>query len=211
MGAKKFYRLRNSTNSKEIGVWEQLNVPKNYYKVENNFTILDNASEFPETAPNLENFRIKTGAKLTDVLSAEMIHSSTGLFVSSKLAKIIKNYKTSGIRFYETSLVSKGDVRTDYEFMYFIHDYYDMIDYDKSEFVDFTEDDAIVEIKEEEKRDMPGFYEPRKITLKEDIDIFRAPYDVKILISQRLKDEFGKEKITGVEIEEFTKVQFYLE
>lgn len=208
-----YFSLILNTDLKEIGVWKQIDVPEKYYEIENNFKIFDYSQSFPNDIPNLKNFRLKTGAKKTGVLSADMIAPSLGLFVSSEFKDIVSTHITSGIKFYPTTILSsKGDkVTHDYNFMFLIDDYHHKINYDNSKFVDFTEDDKEVQLTEEEKKDFPGFYEPKEIVLTTKIDLFRAPYSTEILVSEDLKKHLNDNNITGIEFEEFDKTKFFLE
>lgn len=204
--------LKQSTNLKEIGFWEQLDVPKEYYNVPNNFKILE-YDKFPTVTPNLENFRLREKAKLTDCLSSFMPTPSIGLFVSKKLQNLVSNFLLEGIKFYPSTIVKTDDTTIDsYSFLHVVDQYHGNINYEKSIFVDFSEDDEPeVDIKEEDKIFLPDCVEPRKIVLKTKIDLFRQPYDVSILVSEDLRKAIEAEGITGVEFDNRIGTEFYLD
>ncbi|WP_299460876.1 DUF1629 domain-containing protein [uncultured Microscilla sp.] len=204
--------LKHSTNLKEIGFWEQLDVPEEYYNVPNNFKILE-YDKFPEVSPNLENFRLREKANLTDCLSSFMPTPSIGFFISKKFQGLFNDFLLEGIRFYPTTIMKADGTTIDsYSFLHVVDQYHDNINYEKSVFVDFSEDDEPeVDIKEEDKIFLPDCVEPRKIILKNEVDLFRCPYDTSTLVSTKLKSTIEQEGITGVEFDDRVGIEFYLD
>ncbi len=99
-----YYRMRLSTESEIVGTWPQLDVPKNYFKVANNFEILT-SRYFPETPPNLENFIFKRPAKLTDLLSSYLPDTDIGVFVNQNFKNLTANFDVKGFQFYNFKLI----------------------------------------------------------------------------------------------------------
>ncbi len=192
-----------STSLEEVGVWEQLDIPKDYYKKQNNFKILDYRS-FPQIEPNLENFRLKKGAILTDVLSSYLPAKSLGIFVSKKFKELLGQVNIHGVRFYKTSIELKtGEVSEGYHFMHLIDNCVELIDFDHSVFVDFSEENKQVHLKDKDRVDLPDFVEPKKLVLFKRVDVLRSPYNVEILISEGLKNKMEEYGITGAYFERY--------
>lgn len=205
-----YYKMQLSTEKEVVGTWPQLEVPKNYFKVDNNFKILG-FREFPINAPNLDNFIVKNAAKLTDVMSSDSPNSSIGIFVNEKIKELILSYNMKGGDFYKSTFVSKNLELTKKEFnYYFLHliECVQIIDFQKSEFEDLSTN-TIVSVSKEE--DLPIFKRAKKLVLKETPDIFRSPYKVEILVSESLKSEMEKMKISGIWFEKYTWNEFYTE
>ena len=51
------------------------------------------------------------------------------------------------------------------------------------------------------------FPKPRVLAIKGEYDIFRTPYDVKILISERLKNRLIDAGITGIEFKPYKNIK----
>ena len=199
MSENKFYKLRCNTEFEEIGVWEQLRVPDKYWEVKNNFKGLD-FWEFPSETPNLNYFCLKKGAVKTDFLSAELLSTSIGIFVSEKVKNILENHNCSGVQFYKSTLINLND-RTDfvYYFVHIIQSYRQFINPEKSIFIDFLEDE---EVKIDISKPLESPLEPKHLVLKDSFDIFRNPGSVDLIISEKLKNALIDAGITGTFIEE---------
>jgi hypothetical protein len=206
-----YYKMQLSTEKEVVGTWPQLDVPKNYFKVGNNFKILG-FREFPNSKPNLENFIVKNTAKLTDVMSSESPNSSIGIFVKEKIKELILSYNIKGGDFYKSTFISKNSKITKKELndYYFLHliECTQIIDFQKSKFEDLATNQMIAVEKED---DLPIFKRPIKLFLKEIPDIFRSPYKVEILVSESLKLEMEKTKVSGIWFEKYTWNEFYTE
>lgn len=206
-----YYKISNTTVSSEIGVWPQLDVPREYYDIPNNFKILQ-YKEFPECKPNLDGFRLRFGSILTDVLSADMINFS-GMFVSSKFKSLVEQAKVQGGRFYKVVLDSEeppesyGDKLNQYYFFHLIDVGPNLIDYEKSEFRNILKNNQIVKISSHDNYHPTK--QPKKLILKYCPDILRRPYSIETLISESFLERIKTESITGLEIEPYTWVEFY--
>lgn len=211
-----YYSLQEATESEKIGSWPQLEPPKRYWKVENNYDNTLDYRKFPEVTPNLDNFTLKRAAKRTDVLSAEMpgVGGRVGMFVSDKFKKLVDNYTLKDFRFYNCKLISPYDENFknrkeselfDFNYLNFIHNT-NIVDYKQSVFENLKTNEMVT-IENEEQKSM--FLYARKLFLKETPDLFCSPYDIKILVSERLKAAIEQAGITGVWFEDRIICEFY--
>ena len=204
--------MKLSTESEIVGTWPQLDVPKNYFKIINNFEILQ-FREFPSVEPNLDDFIFKRGAKLTDLLSSYLPSTSVGVFVNQKFRDLIANFKVKNFRFYNSSLIaadkdfSKKLAENPYFFLHLIH-VNEIIDFSQSVFEDLKTNKMSIVDKEEQ---ISPFLYPIKLFLKETPDLFRSPFNIALLVSEALKKAIEEANITGVWFEEFTGNEFYTE
>jgi len=207
-----YYRMKLSTESEIVGTWPQLDVPKNYFKIINNFEILQ-FREFPSVEPNLDNFIFKRGAKLTDLLSSYLPSTSVGVFVNQKFRDLIANFNVKNFRFYNSSLIAadkdftKKLAEDPYFFLHLIY-VNEIVDFSQSVFKDLKTG-QLIEVNNEDQ--LPLFLSPKKLVLKETLDLFRSPFDVDFLVSESLKKAMEEANISGVWFEEFKGNEFYIE
>lgn len=207
-----YYRMKLSTESEILGTWPQLDVPKNYFKVINNFEILQ-FREFPSVEPNLDNFIFKKGAKLTNLLSSYLPSTSVGVFVDQKFRDLIANFNVKNFRFYNCSLITadkdftKKLAEDPYFFLHLVY-VNEIVDFSLSVFKDLKKSEMITGNNENQ---LPMFSSPKKLVLKETPDLFRSPFDVDLLVSQSLKKAIEEANISGVWFEEFKGNEFYTE
>ncbi|MCX8524719.1 hypothetical protein OF897_12430 [Chryseobacterium formosus] len=168
-----YYSIQNVTESEKVGCWPQLEPPKRYWKVKNNYDDVLDYRKFPEVTPNLDNFTLKSIAKRTDVLSAEMqgVGGRIGMFVSEKFKGLVENYTLRDFRFYDCKLISSFDENFNkrenselfhFNYLNFIHPT-DIIDFKHSVFEDLKINEMVT-IENEEERTM--FLYPRKTNTK---------------------------------------------
>lgn len=211
-----YYSIKKATESENVGCWPQLEPPKRYWKIKNNYDDALDFRKFPDEAPNLDNFTLKRIAKRTDVLSAEMpgVGSRIGMFVSDKFKTLVANYALKDFRFYDCKLISLYDEnfhkRNEPELFHFnylnlIHTT-DLIDFKQSVYENLKTN-QMVTIENEEQRSM--FLYPRKLVLTETPDLFCSPYDVSILVSEPLKAAIEEAGITGVWFDDHIVCEFY--
>lgn len=205
-----YYSMTLATESEIVGTWPQLDVPKNYFKVDNNFKILS-IREFPSVRPNLDNFIFKRSAKLTDVLSSHMLHSSIGVFVNQKFKSLITKFDVKEFQFYDCKLVSADKnfndqlATMDYSFFHLIY-INDIVNFSQSVFKDLKTNQLITVDNESQ---LPMFSSPQKLVIKEVPDLFRSPFDINFLVSESLKKAMEEANISGVWFEEFKGNEFY--
>ena len=207
-----YYEMDLSTESEIVGTYPQIDVPQKYFKVPNNFETLSVGS-FPETNPNLENFVFKRAAKLTDVLSSHMLHSSIGVFVDKKFKDLIENFYVKNCQFYNCSFIAVGEnfaeklAENPYFFLHLIYAN-EIVDFSQSIFEDLKTDE-IVKIDNEEQR--APFLRPIKLFLKETPDLFRSPFNIALLVSESLKKAIEEANISGILLKEYKSNEFYTE
>ncbi len=207
-----YYRMRLSTESEIVGTWPQLDVPKNYFKVANNFEIMSSRS-FSEKSPNLENFIFKRGSKLTDLLSSYLPDLDIGVFVNQKFKDLIANFYVKNFQFFNCSLIAADKKNLEqlaenpYFFLHIIHAN-EILDFRKSVFKDLKTSEMI-SVDNEEQRS--PFLRPVKLFLKETPDLFRSPFNIAILVSESLKQAIEEATISGVWFEEFKGNEFYID
>lgn len=207
-----YYKMRLSTESKIVGTWPQLDVPKKYFKVPNNFEILSSRS-FPEKSPNLENFIFKSGTKVTDILSSYLPDLDIGVFVNQKFKDLISNFYIKNFQFYNCSLMAADNkiaeqlAENPYFFLHIIHGN-EILDFSQSIFENLKTNQMVVIDSEEE---VSPFLFPIKLFLKETPDLFRSPFNIALLVSESLKKTIEESNITGIWFEEFKGNEFYTE
>ncbi|VXB16918.1 imm11 family protein [Chryseobacterium sp. 8AT] len=207
-----YYEMDLSTEIEIVGTYPQVDVPQKYFKVPNNFETLSVRS-FPETNPNLENFVFKRAAKLTDVLSSHMLHSSIGVFVDKKFKDLIENFYVKNFQIYNCSLIAADKnfaqqlAENHYFFLNLIYAN-EILDFSQSVFEDLKTDE-IVKIDNEEQR--APFLHPVKLFLKETPDLFRSPFNIALLVSESLKKTLEEANISGILFKEYKNNEFYIE
>lgn len=211
-----YYSLHEATEREKVGSWPQLEPPRRYWKVANNYDKVLDFRKFPDEAPNLDNFTLKNIAKRTDVLSAEMpgVGGHVGMFVNEKFKTLVENFTLNDCRFYDCKLLAPFDENFkkrkepevfQFHYLNLIHKT-DLVDFKQSVFEDLKTS-QMVTVENEEQRD--PFLRPRKLCLKEAPDLFCAPYDINILVSEQLKTAIEAAGITGVWFDDRIVCEFY--
>lgn len=206
-----YYEMDLCTESEIVGTYPQVDVPPKYFKVPNNFETLSLRS-FPEIDPNLEGFIFKRTAKLTDVLSSHMLHSSIGVFVDKRFKNLIENFYVKNSQFYDCSLIAADKDSSEQlseNSYFFLHLIYanEILDFSQSVFED-VKTDEMVTIDNEEQR--APFLRPVTLFLKETPDLFRSPFNIALLVSESLKQAIEEANISGVRFEEYKSNEFYI-
>jgi hypothetical protein len=202
------YFIRNETDTSIIGHFQQLEAPvgeKYNPKSKYNFHELD-SRRFMDSNPELDVFGLHKYSEITDFLGSQLA-PRIGFFLNEKVKKILESFVIVGGRIYEVNIQAKPDVLS-YYFLHLIHDYYGIIDFPKSKFENFvTNEKVFFDTKQEE---IGPFIKPKEIVFKNVPDIFRAPYDINVLISENLKDAFVSNNIKGISIEEYNYIKCYI-
>lgn len=207
-----YHRMRLTTESEIVGTHPQLDVPKNYFKVPNNFKILT-SRHFPEITPNLENFIFKRVAKLTDLLSSYLPYTDIGVFVNEKFKDLIANFYVKNFQFYDCSLIAEDKdfiaqlAANPYFFLHLIH-VNEIVDFSQSLFEDIKTGQMITVNSEDQ---LPMLSSPKKLVLKETPDLFRSPFDIDLLVSESLKQAIEEASISGVWFKEYEGNEFYFD
>lgn len=205
-----YYKMRLSTESEIVGTHPQLDAPQKYFKVPNNFEILE-FTEFPSVEPNLDNFIFKRAAKLTDLLSSHLLHTSIGVFVNQKFKDLIENFYVKNFQFYNCTLIAANKdfahqlAENTYFFLHLIQTN-KIVDLSQSKFENLKTNQMVVIDSEEQ---ISPFLHPIKLFLNETPDLFRSPFDIAILVSESLKKSIEEANISGVCFEEYKGNEFY--
>jgi hypothetical protein len=167
----------------------------------------------PENNPSLKYLLLDKEAKLTDLLSAVML-CLRGFLVNSKLKDILQSFNLPTHKFYNAFVKdSKGNVR-DYFWLQMLMDYEMIcIDFSKSEFEIEGSADIIAINSYQDLVSKRELLKPKRIKLhnaslngtfrNQPLDVFKIPsLSMSWIISERLKDELVKKKITGIRIVE---------
>ncbi len=217
----KYFRLGNANSRKEVGFQFQTNGFIEGYDIDGpNSRTKITYDKFPDFVPDLR-FELHPKSKLTDVVDASNI-SAMGFLINEKVKNIFSQFKNSGYRFYDASIVDHNGQILPYFWMHIVSNNYSMIDFERSIFrksnfplkTATTKNDDVIDIANiedfEEKADalFPDDYyvvpDEIKFNNKEGYDcLYFSKLRIKsVYISERLAIMLKKEKITGIEIVE---------
>lgn len=222
----KYFRLKNSNSHKEVGFQFQTNGYIEGYEIDgpNSRTKLT-YDIFPDFVPDLR-FGLHPKSKLTDVVDASNI-SAMGFLINEKVKNIFSQFKNSGYRFYDATIIDHNGQMLPYFWMHIVSNNYSMIDFEKSIFrksnfplkIATTKNGDSIDILNiddfEEKGEIlfhDDYYvvpDEIKIDNKEEYDcLYFSKLRIKsVYISERLAKMLKKEKVTGIEILESSDFQ----
>lgn len=167
--------------------------------------------------PNLDGITIHKNSKLTDVISCSL-GPGNDLIISERFYNLLKLFKKSLIQFFDCYIYHR-ERRLKYVWVHFIYDLEKKIDYKKSLFI-HPDDSLLGEINKitsynefidfYENKDKFGFIKAQKNVLNtERLDFFViGRYNQKTYISKRLRDVILNEKITGIDFNEVSDIEF---
>jgi hypothetical protein len=160
-----------------------------------------NTDRFPESDLALNDFIYSPKATKTDVLSSNDLSFKIGIFINSKVKKVLAPYFNEYLKDYPIKINADN--------LFFIHiiDCYSNINYARSVFQDELNDRSEVQFScFEEYCSKLGdtFITAKKICLKKKLDLFRLPFDTAIIVSEQLKNEIENAKISGITIVPYT-------
>ncbi|MFY7898917.1 MAG: imm11 family protein [Chitinophagaceae bacterium] len=213
------YKIRNSLNHKEIGVYPQIETG-NYPIMYENSNFIGNIHLKKITShPDLTIPILRKKAKLTDLISAGIMGFSFKLLISTKLKLLLEKYQNDNLQFFKTSLIYKDDENNDY---WVVHPYradYDFVDYAKSviskenilgtdpkEYVTINSTESFIQQRTEHRTDgkIWGFT-IEKIAFKNGLtDLFvldGVSGGIGYYVSEKLKNEIEEAGCTGIEFE----------
>ncbi len=210
----KYYRLSESIEQKEIGVFPQrgemaigmnINDPKHLFN-QQFFTPIDQTVFVP-------SFSLRGKAKLTDMISLSI---NSDLIISSRLKEIIKGLETSDFQFVPITLISKN-CEVQYYLLRPTKSNFNCFDFNKTQ-VSIMETiwEEKEKIKVENKFELLKLIENTKLPLNIKI---KRPYFLdecqlhifscshvyhgySVFVSEDLKNEFIKNRITGIRFRE---------
>lgn len=201
-----FYSLEFA-DTKITGVYPQLELKPDVYMKNNNpdFKKL-NSSKLVIDDLNLNDFVISDKANSTDILSCQLPDSSIGLFINKNAYDVFKTYVNKHISIIELLINEEK-----YFFMNIV-DCVDSIDFLNSNFSDIL-NPACGKFKVksyteylEHNRSRKIFLEPDSLKIEDNLEIMRLPFDTSIIVSERVKNEIEKSKITGLEINSYDTI-----
>ncbi|MBT3421881.1 MAG: hypothetical protein HOD63_15870 [Bacteroidetes bacterium] len=220
----KYYRLIESTNLKEIGIYPQvIDHKKDYDEDKLDSYMLTN--KFPSELPcinfDFDGLLLNNRSKYTDLVSSSFLNSLIGLIISSQFLKIVENFKTVDYKLFNACLYFKK-MRVQYYWMHYTSELTEYIDFENSVFRLKTSEGR----KEVLLKSIDDYFElrnsikswsivkPTKLSLFKQMDysydLFRIGLiDSNTYVSERLKDEFAKNNITGVEFEDTDGYMFF--
>ncbi len=163
--------------------------------------------EFPGFEPDIR-FKLKPGAKLTDMLSQAAI-SAHGFLINEKLKNVFSSLNIVPHKFYKAYIEdSKGTIHN-YYWMHIVWEDFSIIDWDKSLFFYAHYEDKIklnfssVSKYQNKKKEL-GMFTPiqvERLYLKSvDFDLFVHPLQALILLSHKGKAPLQENNIKGIDI-----------
>ena len=216
-----YYKLTYSTDRKEVGHINQVEdlsikvdaqVIKTYQgKVVKIWT---------DEVPDYSVFRLYYNAKVTDLLSAgKYVNMGQAWLISNKMKEILERYTSDNFRFYDALVTDTYNHKLHYN-VCGVNLSPNIIDYPASEFMisNILCEENIGPIAISSFEDLRNKQDPanniyiklNKVVLMETRDIIRLPLYSRILVSERLKTDLIEAKITGIDIEDVKKFEFYL-
>ncbi len=202
-----YYSIENAHTSK-TGNHPQLQLKSDTYKKNPSPDFKKIAhDQIADSNLDLNCFEFSPNAIATDILSSDVLTKNYGLFINNKAFQIINNLSNPNIKFHPLRIGGY-----DYHFMQII-DVSNIIDFTQSLFIDIlAPDKGTFSIKSyneylETNKSRTQFYEPTKIVLQEDHDIFRTPFDISIIINETLKTELEEKHISGVDIQPYSNIE----
>jgi hypothetical protein len=216
-----FYFIEEAIRTEETGTQypQILKMSKQQDYDDDNGVYVFSRNPLPDKSPDLKYLILDNEAKLTDVLSAVMLRLN-GFLVNDRFKDVIRNYKLPQHRYYEAYVLSQL-IEYKYYWLQMVVNY-DMrcINFTKSNFIITTtsiiknppipvEIHSYEDYKEKQsKLNSKQIIKVSKAILndsfgKDTLDIFKIPeLSMSWIISERLKDELVKKKITGIRIVE---------
>jgi len=173
----------------------------------------------PNFKPYIGTLVLRNGSAVTDFISSAVV--STGFVCSNKAKGLVKQTNFGDTQFYDLKIKHKNLIYSNYGLMHCLNNYADKIDYQKSSFKRLRIENNKWVIEPHTVRDYEELHqtkiefmhnkygewsklEPSEIHLSEktkiDHDIFTIwGVTFRTYISERLRTQFEKEKITGLQ------------
>jgi hypothetical protein len=177
------------------------------------------ADLLPDFKPYIGTLVLQNGSTLTDFISSATI--SMGFICNEKVKKIIEKHNFDKLRFYELIIKHKGIYHNNFYLMHNVNSYTNNIDFPNSKFniykiennkwlaekikiVDFSQ---YKELSEKMRRNKYGDWQKIEAEEIKFVNDFKIMHDIfnlfgvnsKTYISDNIKTEFEKNKITGIQ------------
>ncbi|MEZ4906499.1 MAG: hypothetical protein R2771_02385 [Saprospiraceae bacterium] len=205
------YTIRPAVNTKETGsAYPQAGLTLNYNRKSPNSIRNLKSCELPSFEPNFNYFELKMNANTTDLLSASM--SLYGLMISKKLKFLLLLFDLQEFKLFDVPVLTPFE---SYQY-YWLHfgptDILKKVNYPESEFslYEFGAKKENISINSFEDFTLilksisnMSYIKAEKITLftLPTYDLFVIPLiDGQYIISNKLKNEIERSKLTGIEI-----------
>ncbi len=226
----KYYRIEREYEPKLVGVKDasaqaELNrksfVHKEKYDEYINFFLsyqgewFYNQTRFPTLDFDFEYMKLKKTAILTDFLyfGPSFYHR---YLVDRKVRETLKNFRLPPFKYYETKLYSNSEFTDEYKFFYSPSFNYDFVDFEQCHFSVGNNRTGKKHIQVQTKEQFLEIKDPvntDKIVLKNfdlGLDYFNVLISPNPFISERLKNKFIEQKITGIRIVELDESELVI-
>ncbi|RWW98775.1 imm11 family protein [Flavobacterium cerinum] len=218
----KYFCLTESLDTKIIGKYVQAEKAEYHCSVWDEPRFIEHTQfEKIHFEPIIANAILYPKAKITDLISVVSMGFTLKLLISGKLKSILENYRKTGLQFFKSDIIHKGNFISDYWILNAYEIDMQFIDYKRSEIVSrkrkseggtflVTEDINTFEEfnrKQNEIKDSdPGSMFIKKIHLIENIDqdffiLLHVEGAVKYVVSEKLKNEIEEAGCTGIEFQ----------
>ena len=215
----KYYKFWGSTSLKETGIIQQVQdlTIKATQEIMHGYQnkVYDT---FTDNIPDFKVLKLHRQAKITDVLNAgQFLSRSDGFIVNAKVKNVLEGYKSENFKFYD-AMITDWQGKTYPYYVFGVNLSPEIIDYKQSEFMITNylrnkniEPIAINSFKElQKKEESIANIKLNKVILKRDWDVLKLPLHNALLISERLRQAFIAEKITGTTFNE-SGVSFFID
>ncbi len=220
-----YFQISHETDDKEVGVYEQIKelaIPTPRSVREKYYDLDESRKSFLENLPSLSVFKLASKAKITDVLSCLFLSMNVGFIASKKCSNLIKKSNLTNHQFHSAKIIGIPD-DLEYQFFYLIEET-QKINYKKSvccktdlfgteegEPIEISSIDDFwrnnIAIQQAEPGSKLSFME---VYLCEQLDILRLPGNSRIFISEKLKNQFEVNQVSGV-VYKPSKIRFAIE
>lgn len=203
-----YYELSDNAETSKVGAVPQLEAPVlSRYEpgAANNFHNLNPRAFIDD--PNVNVFKLRKRAKRTNILTSQLM-PAIGMFVDAKTKSLLEQFHVMNGRFYPADIYSadEKEIIKNYFFFHLIVCDKSLIDYDHSLFVDIRNSAKPVE----DKSNLTMWDIPKEIFLtRNDLDMFRIPFSIYPMLSERLRDALINEKISGISLQAGTNIRLF--
>lgn len=222
----KFFCLKESLDDKIVGKYPQVENAIYPCEIWTEPTFVDRVNFiYTDFVPLTATAIIKEGAKLTDLISAGIVGYSLKLLMSGRLKKSIQAFRTSGLQFYQSSVLFDESEVIDYWVLNPFEINMEFIDYRKSEifliknvfnkiekleiqtFDDFMDQKSRIESKGYPFSILIDHIELVDNVSQDFFTLLNVEGGVKYVVSERLRQHIELQGLTGIE---FMPVEFSL-